>query len=93
MVTVSDVAWFVAELAVYVGVAWWGATRPLPVVGRIILAVIGITLMGLSWGFFAAPQAAHPLSGSVNIIFRVVWFSLGALALATAATRAWLSSN
>lgn len=56
----ADVAWFVAELAVYVGVSWWGATRALPLLARIALAVLVVVVMGVLWGNFAAPRAARP---------------------------------
>ncbi len=84
-VSVGDVAWFGAELAVYVGVGWWGATRALPLLGRIGLAVLVVAVMAVLWGVFAAPRAAHPLSGAAGVAFRVVWFGAGVAALVTVA--------
>lgn len=82
-VSAGDVAWFGAELAVYVGVSWWGATRALPLLGRIGLAALGVVVMAVLWGIFAAPRATHPLTGAAGVGFRVVWFGLGVAALLT----------
>lgn len=84
-VSSGDVAWFGAELAVYVGVGWWGATQALPLLGRIALAVLAVTVMAVPWGVFAAPRAAHPLSGAAGVAFRVMWFGVGVVALVTVA--------
>ena len=40
----TDVLYFLGELAVYVSVAWWGFTRDVPVVMRLLLGVGGIAV-------------------------------------------------
>lgn len=81
----ADVAWFVAELAVYGSVGWWAATRALPLLAQIGLAVLVVVVMAVLWGVFAAPRAVRPLPGAAGVGFRVVWFGAGVLALVTVA--------
>lgn len=83
----ADVAWFAAEMAVYVSVGWWGATRELSWPARVLLGVSAVAAMAVAWGVFAAPEAPCSLSGPANVVFRSVWFCLGALALLAATTR------
>lgn len=59
-VSAGDVAWFGAGVAVYVGVGWWGATRTLPLLGRIGLAALFVVVMAALWGIFAAPGRPVP---------------------------------
>lgn len=80
-VSLGDVMAFGAELTVYVSVGWWGATRGLPVPGRVLLAVLAVAGMAWAWGVFAAPRARRPLSGARATTFKTGWFALGALAL------------
>lgn len=80
-VSAGDVGVFGAELAVYVSVGWWGATRVTPVTGRVLLAVLAVGLMATAWGGFAAPRAPRHLSAARAVTFRAAWFALGALAL------------
>ncbi len=77
----GDVGVFGAELAVYVGVGWWGATRALPLLLRVLVAIIAVALMATAWGVFASPRAPRPLSGARAATFKTGWFAVGAVAL------------
>ena len=72
-----DVLYFLAEVAVYVAVAWWGFSRAVPTVARWGLAVGLLAVFAASWGVFAAPGAVLPLQGWLDPAFRVLWFGLG----------------
>jgi hypothetical protein len=76
----SDVLYFLAELAVYVVMAWWGLTRDVPVVFGALLGVGGVAVLAAAWAIFAAPRARIPLHGIANVVFRVAWFGIGAAA-------------
>lgn len=80
-ISVLDVAYFVAELVVYASVAWWAATRPIPLAGRVGLAVGLVLGLAVTWGVFAAPQATIGLTGAAGTVFRLMWFGVGAAAL------------
>ena len=83
-----DLLYFVAEMAAYVAVVWWGLTQPVPLVARLGLGVGALAVFATAWGLFAAPRAAVPLTGAAGIAFRVGWFGLAALAgAAVLATR------
>lgn len=76
----TDVLWFLAELAAYAAVAWWGLTREVPLAVRLLLGLGGIAVFATTWAVFAAPRASRPLRGAANVVFRVAWFGLGAAA-------------
>ena len=75
-----DVAYFVAEMAAYVAVVWWAASRAVPVLARVGLGAGALLVFAIAWGLFAAPHAVLPLSGAAGIAFRVAWFGLAAVA-------------
>ena len=81
-VSFTGLLYFLAELAVYVAVAWWGFTRDVPTAARWGLGLGGIVVFAGLWGVFAAPRARVPLHGAVGLTFRVLWFGLGAAAAA-----------
>lgn len=76
-ITFRDVAYFLAEVAVYVAVVWWGFSRAVPSVARWGLGVGLLAVFAVSWGVCAAPGASLPLHGWLGTAFRVVWFGLG----------------
>lgn len=76
----ADVLYFAAEMVVYVAVAWWGFTRAVPDPARWCLGLGAIALLAVAWGLLASPKAGIPLHGAVDVLFRVLWFGLGAAA-------------
>ena len=77
----TDVLYFLAELAVYVAVTWWGFTRDVPAVARWGLGLGGLVVFAVVWGLFAAPRAPVRMHGGAGLTFRIVWFGLGAAAV------------
>lgn len=73
----SDVLAFLAELAVYVALVWWGSTREVAPGVRGLLAVGGVVVFAGTWAVFSAPRATKPLRGPAGIAFRVAWFGSG----------------
>ncbi|MET3805929.1 hypothetical protein ABIB25_002937 [Nakamurella sp. UYEF19] len=76
----TDVLYFVAEILVYVAVAWWGFTRDVPGPLRWCLALGLLVLFAVTWGLLASPRATFPLHGVADAAFRIAWFGLGAAA-------------
>ncbi len=77
---VADLLWFVAEVAVYIAVAWWGVAHDVPVAARTALGIALVGAFAAGWGTFVAPRARVPLRGAASVVFRVVWFGPGAAA-------------
>ncbi|MFI6324405.1 DUF2568 domain-containing protein [Nonomuraea sp. NPDC050556] len=86
MLTIVDLIWFAAEMAVYAAVVYWGWTRSTwP--RRIATIVGGLAVFAGIWGAFCAPQATYPLHGTAKIALQAVWFLGGAVVAVTAARR------
>ncbi len=75
-----DMLYFLAELAVYAAVAWWGFTRDAPLALRLLLGLGGVIAFAVSWAVLASPKASIPLRGLANVAFRAGWVGLGAVA-------------
>ena len=73
----TDILYFLAEMAVYVAVAWWGFSRDVPVLARWALGLGLLAVFAVTWGLLAAPHASFALSGFADVLFRVLWFGLG----------------
>jgi len=75
---------FLIELAMLAGLAWWGATVPVAVAVRVVLAVAAPLAAAVVWGLFAAPRARiHlPVLGVLGV--KAVVFGLTALAVSAA---------
>lgn len=76
----SDVLYFLAELAVYTAVVWWGLSRDASTPVRWLLATGGLSTLAISWGLVAAPRAIFALHGVGDVAFRVAWFGCGLIA-------------
>lgn len=72
--------YFLAELAVYVSVSWWGFTQDSAAGIRGLLGLGTIVVFAAAWAAFAAPRAAIPLRGMAIVAFKLAWFGLGAAA-------------
>ena len=74
--TVQEVAVFIAEVVTYVAVAMlcW---RIHPVA-----ALAGLAVLALWWGTFHAPRAMIHLPVTMDLVLRIVWFSIGLVCLA-----------
>ncbi|MBP2705451.1 YrdB family protein [Microbispora sp. RL4-1S] len=78
-----DLIWFVAEMAVYVSVGYWGFARTTwP--RRLGMAIGGIVLFATVWGLYCAPLATFPLDGAAKVAVEAAWFAAGAAALVAA---------
>ena len=73
----TDILYFLAEIAVYVAVAWWGFTREVPAPARWALGLGLLAVFAVSWGLLAAPHASLALQGLPDLLFRLLWFGLG----------------
>ena len=83
-----DVLYFLAELASYLAVGWFGLTRHLPLAARILVAASGVILFATTWALFAAPNDPKwPLHGAADTAFRLAWFGLALGAACAAAVR------
>ncbi|MQY09861.1 YrdB family protein [Actinomadura macrotermitis] len=81
--TILDLFWFAAELAVYASAVYWGLTRSTwP--RRLGATGGGLALFIAIWGTFCAPQASHPLPGPAKAALETAWFLCGALAFVAA---------
>ena len=79
-VGVREVLYFLAEVAVYVAVAWWAFTRELAPALRWLLAIGLVAAFAIPWALLASPKARWPLPGWADTMFRIVWFGLGFVA-------------
>lgn len=77
----TDVLYFIAEIVVYIAVAWWGFSRELPGLLRWCLGLGGPVVFAVTWGLLASPRAKFALHETADTLFRVVWFGLGAAAV------------
>ncbi|MDJ0347512.1 YrdB family protein [Streptomyces sp. H10-C2] len=101
MSAVSGVLAFLLEIGVYAVAGWWGFTRRVPLVLRLLLASGLVILFALVWGLFGAPSAAHPLHGAARAALELCWFGAGTAAWAATKGRraalwfagAWLLST
>ena len=75
---------FALELAVLAAVGYWGFTASPHLPLRLLVGLGGPLVMAAAWGTFASPKASVPLRGAARAAFEVVWFGLGAAALAGA---------
>lgn len=71
---------FLLELAVLFAVGHWGLTLSQGWPVRLLAGVGGVLLMAVLWGVFAAPKATAPLHGVPDVVFRLAWFGVGAVA-------------
>ncbi|MDO9484906.1 MAG: DUF2568 domain-containing protein [Actinomycetota bacterium] len=81
----GEVGYFLAEVAVYVSIAWWGLTRTDSLLPGLLLAAVLLILFAASWGLLVSPKAKWPLRGVADSAFRVVWFACGLAAAITVA--------
>src|ERR1700712_49401 len=79
-IKVTDILYFLAEIAVYVAIAWWGFSRDVPVPARWVLSLGLLAVFAVSWGLVAAPNASIRLPGVADVLFRLLWFGLGLVA-------------
>ncbi|AKU14790.1 YrdB family protein [Luteipulveratus mongoliensis] len=86
MPSLSDVAMFLLELAVYVAVAWWAFNLTDTFLLGVVLALVAIAVMGTIWAAFGSPQARWPVYGFPRIMLELLWFGAGVLALFAAGT-------
>ena len=84
----TDILYFLAEVAVYVAVVWWGLTREISTPARWVLAVGLFAVFAVSWGLVAAPRASWHLPGAADLAFRLIWFGLGLAAAVTVVAEA-----
>ena len=73
----TDILYFLAEIAVYAAVVWWGFSRDVPTPARWALGLGLLAVFAASWGFLAAPHASFGLHGVADVLFRLLWFGLG----------------
>jgi hypothetical protein len=73
----TDILYFLAEIAVYVAVVWWGFSRDVSTPTRWILGLGLLAVFAVSWGLLAAPRASIALHGAPDVLFRAAWFGLG----------------
>lgn len=72
-----EVGYFLAEVAVYVAIAWWGLTRADSFMLGLLLALGLVSIFAGSWGLLASPKAMWPLRGIADTAFRIAWFGFG----------------
>ena len=88
-IKLTDILYFLAEIAVYVSVTWWGFSRDVPTPARWALGLGILAAFAVTWGLLAAPRATVDLPGLADVLFRLFWFGLGlaaAIALIAGAT-------
>lgn len=73
---------FLSELALLAGVAWLGA-----LLGRggwlsVLLAILGVVVIGVLWGLVMAPRAKRRLPDPPRLIVEIVLYAGTAAALA-----------
>jgi len=72
-----EVAYFLAEVVVYVLVVWWSLALQGPLLLRLLLAIGLFAAFAITWGLLVSPKAKWPLRGRADTAFRIVWFGLG----------------
>lgn len=75
---------FALELAVLFSVGLWGFSLS-PKLGIKLAAGLGGPLLFIVlWALFGSPRAPMGLHGFARVVFEIVWFGLGVVALAAA---------
>jgi hypothetical protein len=72
---------FLGELAVVGATGYWGFTLAAAWPVRILVGLAGPALMMFLWGRFAAHNNADALTGTPRILFEILWWGTGAVAL------------
>lgn len=80
---------FTLELAVLAALALWGFRLGLPLAARVALGLGAPLAMAVLWGNLGAPKAPYALTGASRVVFHVVVFGLGALALGAGVAPVW----
>ncbi|WP_062132507.1 YrdB family protein [Demequina aestuarii] len=70
---------FLAELGMYVGVAWWGLAAYEGVWSWIVGIGLPLAVMGI-WAVFLSPRAGMPLPDGAQVAVRVALLLVGAAA-------------
>ncbi|MEU7693053.1 YrdB family protein [Microbispora hainanensis] len=74
---------FFLELGVLLALGYWGFTREVNILMKILLGLGTPAVFATLWGLFmAGGKAPHQLHGIARAVFEVVWFGAGAAALA-----------
>jgi len=76
-----EVGYFLAEMAVFGSIAWWGLSRDMGAWLRLPFTCALLALFAASWGLLVSPKAKWPLAGLAAVGFRLLWFGLGLAAL------------
>jgi hypothetical protein len=75
---------FLLELAVLASLVYWGFNAGTNLALKLAAGIGLPVVFGVLWGMFAAPNATWALHGVARLVFEVVWFGSGAVALASA---------
>ncbi len=75
---------FVVELCAVAAFAYWGYQASAGTFVKIVLALAAALLSAVVWGLVAAPRAPRRLKGWQLRVFKLLFFALSAVALATA---------
>ncbi|GGO07577.1 hypothetical protein GCM10010116_15260 [Microbispora rosea subsp. aerata] len=74
---------FLLELGVLISLAYWGFTREVHLLVKIVAGLGTPAVFATLWGLFmAGGKAPYQLHGLARAAFEVVWFGAGAAALA-----------
>lgn len=74
---------FLLELGVLISLAYWGFTREVHLLVKIVAGLGTPAVFATLWGLFmAGGKAPYQLHGLARAAFEVVWFGTGAAALA-----------
>jgi hypothetical protein len=74
---------FFLELAVLVAIGMWAFGLSDRTIVRVLATAGAVVGFATLWGVFGAPGATVSLPGPAKIAFFLIWFGLGALALAS----------
>ncbi len=73
---------FILELTVLFSVGTWGFSLKTGLAVRLLVGLGGPAVLIALWTFFGAPGATMYLHGGARLAFEIVWFGVGAAALA-----------
>ncbi|MER5945240.1 YrdB family protein [Streptomyces sp. NPDC001904] len=83
---------FAIELIALGAVGAYGFTRDVPTALSLLLGFTGLAVMIAAWALLGSPKARYKASGAARVVFEVLWFGAGAVALALMGAYVWAAA-
>lgn len=75
---------FMVEMAAYAALGYWGASNPIPLLGRVALAALAPLAAMVLWSRLLAPKARWRLRDPLAVVSELAIFAGAAVALGVA---------